>query len=182
MITVIWVVVAFGYYMIGLQVKYFPGSFTQNTLTLATIDCFTPFIVPLFLHVTSMRPIFLACFTVQASFCTAILIFIDPETTGATFLVLIAFVRIGIQAAFVLVWVEHPKMMPTLFAATSMGISNFVARTVVVLAPLVAEIGFYTPILIFCVMATLGIICSYFLIERPQIKEESTEMVQRKDN
>ena len=56
-------------------------------------------------------------------------------------------------------------MFPTLFVVTSMGISNFVSRGFVILAPLVAEIAFPTPIIIFTALAILSGISAIFIIE-----------------
>lgn len=34
LITLVWITTSFAYYLIGLQVKYFPGNFTVNAMVL----------------------------------------------------------------------------------------------------------------------------------------------------
>ena len=51
----------------------------------------------------------------------------------------VSLMRAGICANFTSVFMAHPEFFPTLFVATSMGISNFLARLMVILAPLFAE-------------------------------------------
>ena len=47
--------------------------------------------------------------------------------------------RAGIIGNFTTVMMAHPSLFPTLFVATSLGISNFIARLAVIFAPLFAE-------------------------------------------
>ena len=46
----------------------------------------------------------------------------------------IAFARIGVAWGFVLVYIGNAEIFPTLFAATAMGICNFIARIVTIMS------------------------------------------------
>ena len=37
-LTIVWIVVAFNYFTIGLQVKYLPGNFESNNLAMVSSD------------------------------------------------------------------------------------------------------------------------------------------------
>ena len=76
--------------------------------------------------------------------------------------------RGGIIAAFVLIYQSHPSLFPTLFATTSFGIVNFIARILVILAPLIAENPFPMPELVTVVLQVLMTFAVLFLIEPNQ--------------
>lgn len=90
---------------------------------------------------------------------------VNPVNPGYFFPVLVALARVGVQGTFTSVWITHPKMFPTLFAVTSIGISNIFSRSVVILAPMVAEIGYPTPMVIFTVINLIAAVSSLFLID-----------------
>ena len=96
---------------------------------------------------------------------TIILLFISSSNPGWLFPALVACARVGVVGAFTAVWVLHPRMFPTLFAATSMGIANFASRGMVIIAPLVAEIAYPTPIIVFTTLTILAGCSSTFLID-----------------
>ena len=73
--------------------------------------------------------------------------------------------RFGVVGAFNGLFVYHPKMFPTLFGATSLGISNLFARTIVISAPMIAEIDYPTPIIFFTMLNIIAMGSSLFLID-----------------
>ena len=103
--------------------------------------------------------------------------FIDASDPGISFPFLIGVARGGSIAVFVTVWVAHPKMFPTLFAVTSMGISNIFSRSFVIFAPIVAEVEHPTPIILYTVLNIIACICSMFIIDDP--KQETPAMKDR---
>ena len=68
---------------------------------------------------------------------------------------LVALARMGCNGALVTAWMTHPQFYPTLFCATSLAMSNFFARTFVILAPFVSEIAYPTPFIIYTVLAVV---------------------------
>ena len=79
------------------------------------------------------------------------------------FLVLLA--KYGISAALVIIYVAHPKMFPTLFSVTSLGIVNIVSRFMTIFAPMVAEVEFPVPMLTFTILCLASVISASFLRE-----------------
>ena len=163
LITVIWVTVTFNYYMINFQVKYFPGSFDVNTVAMFASDIPFCLLAGFLIRQLETRTVFMLFHAIQIVASLTVLAFIDPENPGLDFPILIAFARGGVIAIFVTVWVAHPKMFPTLFAVTSMGISNIFSRSIVILAPMIAEVAFPTPIIIFAILNSISCTCSYFI-------------------
>ena len=77
----------------------------------------------------------------------------------------IACCRFGVVGAFNGLYVYHPKMFPTLFGATSLGISSLFARTIVISAPMIAEVEYPTPIFFFTALNIIAMSSSLFLID-----------------
>lgn len=97
----------------------------------------------------------------------------DPSYT---FLILVACARGGVCSLFIALFTEHPKMFPTLFGVTSIGICNFASRSSVILAPVIAEIKFPVPIIIFTILGFSAFICSLFIIDdQEKIKKEDSK-------
>ena len=97
-----------------------------------------------------------------------IIIFYNSENAGGFFVFLVLMAKFGISGAFTIVYVAHPKMFPTLFSVTSMGIANWVSRLMTSFAPMVAEVDEPTPMLIFTILCIISTICTFFLKEPEQ--------------
>ena len=96
------------------------------------------------------------------------ILFIDHADPGWLMFVLVGCCRFGVAGAFVGVWVNHAKMFPTLFVATSMGISNIFARIVVIFAPMIAEVTYPIPVIIFTILNVCAVASSLFLVDIEQ--------------
>ena len=70
-------------------------------------------------------------------------------------------------------FVYHPKMFPTLFGATSLGISNLFARTIVISAPMIAEFDYPTPIVFFAALNIIAMSSSLFLKDYPGVSADT---------
>lgn len=171
-ITMCWIASAFNFFMIGLQVKYFPGNFAHNMLIMTSVDIpaclLAGYLVPRF----KAKSIFIAFFALQTFAGLSILFAVDSANPGWTFLISVALAKFGVQLTFTTVWMVHPKMFPTLFGATSMGIANFVTRSIVIFAPLVAEIPYPLPMAVYTVVSLVAGFASLFLLEESKEPEE----------
>ena len=150
--TVVWMTVAFNYFMINLQVKYFPGVFEINMIVMFSTDIPASLFAGYLITVLRAKVVFMTFFALQAVAGLCILLFTNAQDPGVAFPLLIAAARVGVAGAFTAVWAIHPKMFPTLFAVTSIGISNIVSRSIVTLAPMAAELAYPTPIIIFTIL------------------------------
>ena len=76
--------------------------------------------------------------------------------------------KFGVASSFRIVFITHASIFPTMFAATSFGFCNFMARAFSAVAPLLAEVD--QPVPMICFTAAAGIACGLsFLI---QVKED----------
>ena len=170
LVTVVWVTATFNFFMINLQVKYFPGSFEQNMLVMTMSDMPACALAGFMVVYYRPKTIFVV-FNLLASFAGLSMIFlIDPKYPGFHFPLLVSGARVGTIGLFTAVWLCHPQMFPTLFAVTSMGIANIFSRGLVILAPLIAEIEFPFPIVIFTALSIICGISSCFIIDGEKLK------------
>ena len=85
------------------------------------------------------------------------------EEPGWTFIALIGLIRLTQHCGLVILCATHPTMFPTLFVATSEGLSNLFARIAVTMAPLLAEVDFPLPLLILSGFTGIAFIANFFI-------------------
>lgn len=56
-----------------------------------------------------------------------------------------------------------------------MGISNIFSRSFVILAPIVAEVEYPTPIILYTVLNIIACICSIFIMDDPKQESPATK-------
>lgn len=71
--------------------------------------------------------------------------------------------RIGISSLFNLIYVSNVDLFPTLFAATAMGICNFLARIFTILSPQIAELEGSLPMVLYSLLCIGGLFLSILL-------------------
>jgi len=76
-------------------------------------------------------------------------LFVDVDNSGVEMPILTACAHMGVSATFTTLYMTHPDFFPTLFSVTSMGIANFACRSFVIPAPLIAEIAYPSPMILF---------------------------------
>ena len=82
------------------------------------------------------------CFSFSLSFFAGlIIVFYGMENQDSwTFLLQILAAKFGIASAFNIVYVAHNSVFPTMFAASSLGFCNFLARMFTIASPLLAKV------------------------------------------
>ena len=134
---------------------------------ISVADIPPPLLVLGLLKYFDKRKIFITFFGIQSLAGLSVALFFGPNSSGWIFPILIAICRGGVTATFATVWIVHPQMFPTLFAVTSLGISNLTARFFVILAPIIGEQKFPYPMYAFTGLTLISLVASYFLQERP---------------
>lgn len=164
----IWTSASFNYYMLNLQVKHFPGKTTTNVMVLMGADIPASILAGYLFSRYKARTLFTIFYSIQslAGLSILMLTFFGNIHGTTVFSILVAIARFGDTSCYAGIWIAHPRMFPTLFAVTSMGIASCVSRGFVVLAPMVAEFAFPIPIIVFVCLTTASGLSSLFLIER----------------
>ena len=174
--TIAWIVVAFNFYLVTYMVKHIPGNFEINSLAMFSTDVPACLLVGWLALKLKPRITFAFCFGLQTLAGMSILLFVDQEDPGSILPFLIGCCRFGVVGAFVGLFIYHPKMFPTLFGATSLGISTIFARTIMISAPMVAEIDYPTPIIVFAALNIIAFSSSLFLIDHTEVSADTKNL------
>ena len=161
--TVVWVSCSFDFYLIGYEVKYFPGSLDLNQLASLTAELLGYLSAGFLLTRWKAKLLFLVSFSMSAVAGTVIVIM--GRRAEHFFVVLVLLAKFGVTGAFGAVYVAHPRMFPTLFSITSMGFANFAARFATVFSPMIAEVEEPVPMAVFTALCIASALCSLCLKE-----------------
>jgi len=139
-LTIVWIITAFSFYLNNTFIKYVPGNFEDNYLAVSTTDIFVSLTAGyMYYNIPNPKVLFFAYSVVAALSMACMVLFVDHKHPNWTVPVYISLNRAGVIANFITLYMAHPTFFPTLFIATSLGISNLLARCAVILAPLFAE-------------------------------------------
>ena len=154
-----WAAVSFTYYMIAFQLKYLPGNIYNNSLASGGSELVAIACAGLLYGRLGMKKSFSGLFGLSAFGGLMILFLGESSTFWMPFFVV--FAKFGIAGAFVIVYVSTVDVFPTLFCATAFGICNFMSCFVTILAPYMAQMTAPIPMIIFCVIALIGLVLSF---------------------
>ena len=90
--------------------------------------------------------------------------------------------KFGISAGFCAIYVSHTSIFPVMFAASSFGFCNILARSVTIASPVIAQIEHPIPMICFsmtCIVA--GVLASFLRVDDP-IKERDAEKKWAEEN
>ena len=142
------------------------------------------------------------CFNARIAFSCSFLLtvlggiplfFFNAEDPANTIIVMgcVAVSTFGLLSAFMLVYLINPLVFPAVFCSSSLGTSNISARMMTILAPLLAEWPKPLPMLIYCILASVGFFLTFFiripddmesiLAEVKDIKSEKENLVPKTD-
>jgi hypothetical protein len=104
---------------------------------------------------------FFGMFTLSATGSVLLMLFWDNLSLVPVFITMAKF---GISACFNMVFIASVQLIPTKLTGTVFGYSNVLARSITVLAPIVAEINYPTPLIINIATALVAAVASMQLI------------------
>ena len=165
-ITLIWLAASFNMSLIGLQVKHLPGDFENNMIAMLISDLPAVILTAILVR-SGFRPkrLFFGYMLCSAIASLSMITFVYIEASGIEMPILTGAARFGIKCSFTTLYMTHPSMFPTLFAATSMGIANTISRTLVMPAPVIAEYDYPRPMILFATLAFVASMASTFIID-----------------
>ena len=107
------------------------------------------------------RVTFISSYTIGIIGSLFYVLFSDGHESLIPFMVLGS--KFGISSCFNCVYLAN-ALFPPIYSSTTLGFFNFFARLTAMFAPIVAELKpKYKPMTIFCVMAALAAVVSFFL-------------------
>lgn len=185
--AVVWLTSSFNYYLVGYLLKYFPGSIYMNSCISVMSELISLTLSGFVYQALGPRITLTFFFSISTIGGLLILIFhFATNTFGESdtsillegysvpsyvFPVLVLIAKFGTSAGFNLAYVANAEVFPPLFQGTAMGMCNFFARAFTSLAPVVAEIIGYTPMLVFTMANVFAILC----IIQLRVTDKSTQ-------
>lgn len=147
------------YYFIGYYIIYLPGNVYRNTFGSGCSEV---------VAVTCggiLYSFFAAKKSFQISYVVSILGGILILWVGHNYLslmpVFVILAKFGVSSGFLVSYTSTMDLFPTLFCATAFGICNFMSCFVTILAPYMAQMTAPIPMIIFCVIALIGLVLSF---------------------
>jgi len=177
--TILWTVSSFDYYMINFQLKYIQGNVFLNSGFSSMSEAVAYGLGGIMVQKMGTKNAFISAFmfSVAGSLC---LIFINPETVDQ--LVLAFFVlasKFGVSATFVMVYVVTLDFFPEAVAASAFGFCNLFARAFSFLSPEIAEVRRPVPMVLFCLAAIGASIATLFL---KSVKQDDKQIDNKKSD
>ena len=175
LITIVWIVGATSTFTLGIHLKHMPGNFEWNAQAVAIASAVGPIVAWVVLRYFRAKNVFSYAYGVAAAGFLTIVSLYNEDTpqeeaeVGVMLLIIVVFVSLLIGMTSV--YRTHPMMFPTLFVATSIGISNLIAKSCVMAAPQMAELDYPTPLIIVGIGNAVAAIASAFIIE-PKFEQD----------
>lgn len=138
--------VAFAYYLIAFELKYLHGNIYINACVTCVAEIIGKLMAGVMIVKIGLKPLYFVSFFI-AAVGTALLIFF-PDSTEVYMSIFILITRFGASMAIVGASLGTVLIIPTQLVSTAMGICNAFARTLAMLAPLIAEMKPPTPLVI----------------------------------
>lgn len=145
---VLWLACAFGYYLIGFEIKYLPGNLYMNVVMSTVAEVLAKLTAYSNADRLGLRKSYYSGLAVALLGC-AMILFSDGRFDSKLILAMCLFVaKFGIAFTFMINYLSITQLFPTLFCGTAAGICNFAGRMATIFAPMVAEYEPPSPMLI----------------------------------
>ena len=155
-----WSIISFNYYLLTFQIKSLPGDVFANTVATAMSETAGVLGGGLLVKQCGLKNAFVYSYGVSLVGSLAIVFFAGGLWRMAFWCIV---TRIGISALFNIIYLANLEMFPTMFAASAMGLCNFIARIVTIMAPVLAEEQGDTGMLVHGTLCALGMVLATFL-------------------
>ena len=159
--------------MINFQLKYIDGDIYINTIV-SSVSEVTAYIISGALYSTiGTKVSFVSSFAI--SIVGSFLYILIGDKANNLVAVMVLGTKFGVSAAFNLVYLVN-TLFPPIYASTTLGFFNCFARLASMLAPQFAEFSKPVPMIIFCIMAAVALVGSFFLRTAP-VKSSTVKII-----
>ncbi|CDW81726.1 solute carrier family member 5 [Stylonychia lemnae] len=160
-LLVLWVVASSDYFLINFQMKYIEGDIYTNTIVSSISEIISYLVTGALYDTIGPKVSFTVSFAIAVIGSIFYVLFGESHKNLITVMILGS--KFGISGAFNLVYIAM-SLFPPLYSSTVFGIFNVFARLASMLAPQFAEFKEPVPMIIFCIMAGVAGVVSFFII------------------
>ena len=161
---VFWTASSFNYYLMSFFLKYIPGNIYENTSISSGAEITAYITSGYIIKVLGFRISYIIAFAIATSGGVLMVIFQNDDNMMAVFVLLS---KLGIAFAFNNSYLATPRLFPVALTGTAFGLCNVLARFCTVLSPLVAEIAYPMPMIIFASISGISAVLAIFLQTPP---------------
>ena len=159
---------SFCYFLINFQMKQFEGSLITNTLSSQIAELLADIISMFLYRRLGAKLAFSSMFMFSVVGAALLWIFHTQkgQRQNPVLLIFIFMSKFGVSSCFNSCYLGFVQLIPTLYSSSAFGYGNVVARTITILAPLIAEKQHPYPLLAIIIMASIAALASAFLITK----------------
>jgi nitrate/nitrite transporter NarK len=130
---------SFNYYLINFYLKYIPGNVYVNTMVASLADCVAHICIGALVKKLGSKNSFTGSFLITVIAGTLLWIFESREELTSDVPIVVLAAKFGAAAAFAMLYISTLSYFPSQYMGMVFGICNVTARSVTILAPMVAE-------------------------------------------
>ena len=178
----IWLSASFCYYLILTLVNTFSKVYITG-LTSSFSEMLAYVVAGVSYERVGVKVSLISLFGLSTIGGILILLFGLKHQDSASFFIYFLVAKFGISGAFSILFVSNSYFFPTLFAATALGICNFLARIFSAFSFVISELDEPTPMIIFTIFCILSVFAAILLQTKDtdsdnKEKESATETSQ----
>ena len=175
--TALWIISSFDYYLLNFQTKHIEGNIFLNTFSSSISELPATIISGLMYKKLGLK--ITLVFWFSNAFLGGLCYVLFGNSYESLIPVFLLFAKGGVTGTFTICYLANAHIFPAIIAGTAFGICNFGAKSTTILSPLVAEVDPPVPMILFCVTTFLGCILSLLIRKDPsrsgaKKKEEKT--------
>jgi len=167
--AVMWTASSFNYYLMTFFLKYIPGNIFVNTSISSCSEIVAYVVSGNMVKFMGIKISYITAWIIGATGGILMVCFSNDDNLMAVFVLLSKF---GVSFAFNNSYLGTPKLFPVALCGTAFGICNVFARFATVLSPLVAELPFPGPMMVFSILCIISGVLVLFL-QTGKIAEEA---------
>ena len=160
--SIVWLATAFGYYLILSLINTFDKVYVSG-ITSSISEMIAYVLSGLLYQKIGIKLSFIIAFLISTVGGILILAWGLQHESSTWFFVCFLLTKFGVTCTFNLNFIANAYFFPTLFAATAIGICNFLARLASAFSYLVSEMEVPLPMYLFTSLCALSAVCSFFL-------------------
>ena len=172
--TVLWTVSSFNYFLISFQMKYIEGNIFLNTATSTLSEVIAYLLSGLVLKKFDVKKSFVSACMLSVG-GSLLIIFIKPEDVSQiAYAFFVLTTKFGISGTFNMVYIATANYFPPAILGSIFGYTNLIAKGFTFFAPEIAEAPVPWPMVTFGSACLLAAISTLFLTEHKKIAERGS--------
>ena len=166
----IWLAVSFDYYLINFLASHFEEAYLV-VITSQISEISAKIAGGMLYRMIGTKRSLIYCLGMSSAAGLAIIFYGLAHQHSLAFFLMILVAKFGVASSFCVVFIAHASIFPTMFAATSFGFCNFMARATSAVAPLLAEVAQPVPMICFTAAAAIACVLSFLI----QVKDDNRD-------